>query len=265
MADKGKEILTLRKQLIKYAEDMSSLHNEMKKIKKKADRVDLFTRSVAHDLKNLTIGAHGFTNLLNKRYRNLLDKKGKTFLDRILESSAQSTALVEKINSFTRYQKAPLCIEAIHLKDILRIIRDDYSERLNSCKVKLSEPGRLPVIHADRLAVLRVMRNLIDNSFKYGGEAMTSIDIGYSESEEFHIISVKDNGAGINTKDADRLFEKFYRDKPSGKIEGLGLGLAIVKGLVKRHKGKVWIETSADRGVTFYISIYKKLPLSPNL
>jgi len=251
--------LKIQRQLMKYAADLSILHQKYKELEMKAEKVDLFTRSVVHDLKNLTIGAHGFTKLLNKRYRNLLDKEGKDFLDRILDSSTQTTTLVEQINAYTRAQKASLNIEAVCLEDILQTIKNEYSDKLISRQIKLSVSGRLPVIQADRLAVLRIMRNLIDNSLKYGGEALSDISIGYIDSDEHHIISVRDDGIGIEKKDANKIFEKFYRNESSGTIEGSGLGLAIVKGLVNRHKGNVWIESYAKKGVTFYVSICRNL------
>ncbi len=259
MAGDSVNELEIQRQLMKYAEDMSILYQKLKESEKRADKIDLFTRSIVHDLKNLTIGAYGFTKLLNKRYRNLLDRKGKTFLDRILESSAQSTTLVEKINSYTHSQKAPLSIEAVHLKDILQTVKNEYSDKLTSRQIKLTEPATLSVIHADRLSILRIMRNLIDNALKYGGDALSEIAIGYVDSDEFHIISVRDDGIGIDGNEAKKIFDKFYRNESSGKIEGLGLGLAIVKGLAKRHKGKAWIEPCAEKGVTFYISIHKSL------
>lgn len=259
MAGENVDGLTMQRQLVRYAEDVSSLYRQLKELEKRADNIDFFTRSVVHDLKNLTIGAHGFTKLLNKRYRHLLDSKGKSFLDSILESSAQTTTLVEKINSYTRAQKAPLTIEAVDLKDVLHIIRNEYSEKLTSRQIRLSEPESLTVIHADRLAIMRIIRNLIDNSLKYGGKDLSEIAIGYTVSEEFHIISVSDDGVGIDSKDESRIFEKFYRNEASAKSEGLGLGLAIVKWLAKRHKGRVWIESGTKKGVTFNIAIHKNL------
>ena len=130
---------------------------------------------------------------------------------------------------------------------------------LKTRQVKFIEPETVPDIKADKLALLRIMRNLLDNSLKYGGDALSEIAVEYADSEDFHVISVRDDGVGIDNKDAGKIFDKFYRNKSSQKTEGLGLGLAIVKGLAKRHKGKVWIESSAGRGATFYISIYKNL------
>lgn len=257
--------LTTQIQLMKYAEDISSLYRQLRESERKANKIDLFTRSVVHDLKNLTIGSHGFTKLLNKRYRHLLDSKGKTFLDSILESSAQTTTLVEKINAYTRSQKAPLTIEAVDLKDVLQIISNDYSDNLASRQIRLSGPDTQAVIHADRLAILRIIRNLIDNSLKYGGDSLSEITIGYTVTEEFHIISVRDDGVGIDSKDEGKIFEKFYRNEAPGKSEGLGLGLAIVKGLAKRHKGKAWVEPGTKKGVTFNISIYKNLSHTSNV
>ena len=78
-------------------------------------------------------------------------------------------------------------------------------------------------------------------------------------SDEFHILSVSDDGVGITTEDSNKIFELFQRHGTSRGIEGAGLGLAIVKEIAKKHGGKVWVEPGSLGGLTFYISIHRYL------
>ena len=109
------------------------------------------------------------------------------------------------------------------------------------------------------MSIIRVVRNLVDNAIKYGGDDLREIKIGYKESDETHIISVTDDGVGLKVEDSEEIFELFKRKKTSKGIQGTGLGLAIVKEIVERHGGKVWIEPGTKKGTTFSISISKHL------
>jgi len=94
---------------------------------------------------------------------------------------------------------------------------------------------------------------------KYGGENLSEIKVGYQESDEFHILSVSDNGIGLQGRDYQNLFAAFRRDDSSKAVEGAGLGLAIVSEIAERHKGKVWAEPGKNKGVTFYMTVSKNL------
>jgi len=114
------------------------------------------------------------------------------------------------------------------------------------------------------LSIIRALRNLVDNALKYGGEELREINIGYKESPESHILSIKDNGIGIREQgNYQDVFSPFIRTKTSKGIEGSGLGLNIVREIAEKHGGQVWLEPGEDRGITFYVSIPKYLQLSP--
>jgi len=106
------------------------------------------------------------------------------------------------------------------------------------------------------------LRNLIDNALKYGGDELGRITIGYEETEKHSVISVADDGVGLNQAESGNLFELFHRLGTSRGVEGTGLGLAIVKEIAQRHGGQVWTSSNEKTGITFYVSIGKDLPLS---
>ena len=128
-----------------------------------------------------------------------------------------------------------MTIETVSLKELFRMVRDEIDPQLSIRKVKWSQSDYLPEIKADRLAVLRVIRNLVDNALKYGGDALSEISIGYQESDESHILSVMDDGIGLNAGDSKEIFDAFKRTQTSKGIEGAGLGLAIVNEIAEQH------------------------------
>jgi light-regulated signal transduction histidine kinase (bacteriophytochrome) len=218
-----------------------------------------FAYSVIHDLKSPTIGIYGLTERLHKHYKDALDERGKSYCDQILKASVHIAALVEKINVYIATKESPLKIEKIDIRDILQIVRDEFSPRLAVRQIKWLEPEVMVEVKADKLAILRVFRNFVDNALKYGGEDLSEIRIGHEESEEFHTLSVSDDGAGIREGDRGKIFAAFRRGEAYKTVEGVGLGLAIVTEIAERHGGRVWTELRGDTWTTFYISIAKHL------
>ncbi|MCK4838053.1 MAG: response regulator [Desulfobulbaceae bacterium] len=230
-------------------------------LKEQSEKIKLFAYSIVHDLKTPAIALGGITNLLHKNFHNILDQKGKIYCDQIFRSSEEISRLVETINNYISTKENPLIIEKVSLKEILQIVKDEYAIKLNIRQIKWYEPEKLPSIMADKLHLLRSIRNIVDNAIKYGGDDLSKIEIGYNESDQYHIISIKNDGIGLQKEDSKTIFGFFQRIKTSRKVEGTGLGLAIVKEIVERHKGQVWIESGSKRGITFYFSISKSLSL----
>ena len=149
-------------------------------------------------------------------------------------------------------------IERFELKEVLQMIREEFSTQLSIREIKWSEPDYLPEIKADRLCIIRAFRNLVDNALKYGTESLSEIEILYNESNGSHILSVKDNGIGVEVQDSHPdIFSPFIRKKTSRGIQGSGLGLNILKEIAEKHGGEVWLEPGLERGVIFNVSIPK--------
>lgn len=117
----------------------------------------------------------------------------------------------------------------------------------------------MPTIKADRIAFTRILRNLVDNALKYGGDELHNVVIGYKESNEFHILSVTDDGIGIANEDCKKIFQLFERHQTAHGTKGTGLGLAIVKEIAEQHHGKVWAEPGPIKGIIFYVAVAKDL------
>jgi K+-sensing histidine kinase KdpD len=235
------------------------LANKIKEVEEKTDTIKFFAYSALHDLKSPAIGIYGLTKLLHKHYRNLLDEKGQRYCDQILNAAAQIEALVERINGYIMAKEAPFTFETIQVKEVTDLIRNEFAAALDQRRIRWVEPETIPLINADRLSLIRVFRNLVDNALKYGGNSLGEIRIGYAEDQEFHILSVADDGVGMQKQDSEKVFEIFQRHKTSRGTEGTGLGLAIIRVIAERHRGSVRMEPGAEKGVTFYVSIAKQL------
>jgi len=228
-------------------------------LRKSSEKIKFFAYSVCHDLKNPAIAAYGLTKLLHRNYKDILDEKGRSYCEQILRSSEQIAALVEKINVYIQTKESPFTTEKVKLGEILQMVKEEFASQLTVRQIAWSGPEQQVEMWVDRIALLRTLRNLVDNSLKYGGDNLSRITIRYDDADEFHILSVHDDGIGMKKEACEKIFEAFKRNETSRGVEGTGLGLAIVKEIAERHGGQVWVEPGLSRGIAFRLSILKYL------
>ena len=241
------------------ARDITERKRAEEALKDASEKLKLFAYSVAHDLKSPAIGVYGLTKRLSKHAKDVLDEKGRNYCDQILKVSEHIAALVDKINIYIATKEARLSIERIDIGEILQMLKDEFSAQLSIRQIDWRTPETAVKINADRLSILRVFRNLADNSLKYGGDRLSKVWTEYEESEDLHIFSFSDDGKGLKEEDSEKIFGAFQRNETSRGVEGAGLGLTIVKEIAEQHGGEVRVEPRTQKGTTFYISISKNL------
>jgi PAS domain S-box-containing protein len=239
--------------------DITSRKEMENSLLKRTEETKLFAYSVAHDLKNPALSIHGLVERFSKNLAQLSEDERRLYCDRIIDSSEQIVDLVEKINSYIYSKENIRSFEDIYLKEVVSVSREEFAAQLQFRSIKWHEFQENPIIRMDRVAIIRVFRNLIENALKYGGENLSEIKIGYKDAPDFHIISVKDNGAGMCPEDKEIIFKPFERSRSSAGKHGSGLGLAIVKEIAANHKGEVWVEPGKNNNTTFYFAISKNL------
>jgi signal transduction histidine kinase len=255
--ERTKELAAQNLQLYDEITERKKVEEELLK---SSEKIKLFAYSVAHDLKNPAIATHGLARMLNKKFGNELSDRGKRICEQIQRSSEDIASLVEKINIFISAKETPLHIEIISLKEVFLILQEEFSTQINIRSIQWVVQDKIPdVIVADRLSIVRIFRNLIENSIKYGGDELSRIEIGYRLSDDLHIFTVTDDGQGLKKEDSTNIFNWFKRKKVAADIQGTGMGLAIVKEIAALHGGEVWQESAKPKGVTFCISLSRRL------
>ena len=107
----------------------------------------------------------------------------------------------------------------------------------------------MPIVHVDKMRIVEVLVNLLENSIKYmGTQEKPEIEIGQRIEGNERILFVRDNGTGVDPTEHEKVFGLFY--KVDKKSEGSGAGLAIVKRIIEVHGGRIWIESELGKGCT---------------
>ncbi len=228
-------------------------------LREQNEKIQLFAYSVAHDLKNPIIAIYGLAKIINKRHLENMDQKSRQYCAQIEQSAGQVSSLIDQINAFISSKEQPLNIEPINLLETSHTVRAENEQRLKTRGVQWTEPTEIVTIEADKLVILRILRNLVDNALKYGGQGLGNIILSHEESADFHTIAVANDGNPLAAEDCSNIFQVYKRNCLDSKVEGTGLGLAIVKELVTLHGGRVWVESDGKKGVTFSFTIAKNL------
>jgi signal transduction histidine kinase len=227
---------------------------------RQAEMIRHFTNKVSHDLKNPAIAVHGLARIIERKFERLEQEKLENYIKQIVNSSAQLVALSEDINAYISTREIQLHCTDIDLKEIWRMIREEFHAKLKKREISWVEPeADLPGIRADKQALLRVYRNLVDNALKYGGKELTEIGMGYEATDKHHVLSVHNDGEAIPAAEAENIFKLFERKTGDSSICGTGLGLAIVKEIASHHKGDSWVDIGDGTRTTFYISVARDL------
>ncbi len=230
----------------------------------KMEAVGILAGGVAHDFNNILSTIVGYASLL--QMQDGLEAKLKEYLERILASTERAASLTHSLLAFSRKQAIDLqpvdindAIYGFH-KVLARLIGEDIDFRVSLASESL-------VVDADIRQIEQVLMNLASNSrdaMPHGGTLLitTRVEVakkgkGEMPGGSYAVISVSDNGTGMDKEIQDHLFEPFFTTKDVGK--GTGLGLAIVYGIIKNHKGFIHMESTATRGTTFQIYLPLKL------
>ena len=221
-------------------------------LKNSNEKLERFAYISSHDLKeplNTIISALDLMKLEMK------SSKSVDLIQPIEDSTRRMKNLVEDLLNYSLLNKQPLNLKAVDLNELLLEVRQDMNATITQQNVILIVE-ELPNIKADRVLIKQVFQNLISNAIRYNDKEPL-IRVSAQKLEKETIISIKDNGIGINEKDFDIIFDVFKRLHNKEQYFGTGIGLANCKNIIQTHKGKIWVESTISKGSTFYFSIPK--------
>jgi signal transduction histidine kinase len=193
------------------------------------------------------------------------EERKSAYYSAMLEESEHLSHLIDNILDFSRMDddRKKYDFTDLDLDDLLMKFLESTREMLPEpgFDIRYSRPDRVPVIKADKNAILQVFYNLVDNAIKFSGTSR-QIDINMFSRDDEIQFCVKDYGIGISGKDQEKIFERFYRgDEPQRLgIKGSGIGLTIVQKIIEAHKGHLTVESKPGEGSTFCVH----LPINKN-
>jgi signal transduction histidine kinase len=218
-----------------------------------------FAYVASHDLKEPLRMVTTYVQMLDRRYGDKLDGEAKEFIGFAVEGSERMYALVEDLLTYSRVETSVMPFSKVAMDQVMSVALKDLSEMIESSGASVTAEG-LPEVNADFRQMVQLMENLIANAIKFRKGEPPTVYVSSKLADGEWILSLKDNGIGIDEEYSDKVFQMFQRLHQRETFPGTGIGLAICKKVVERHGGRIWFESEPVGGTTFFFSIPAKTP-----
>jgi signal transduction histidine kinase len=217
--------------------------------------LEAFSYSVSHDLRSPLRAIDGFSQALLEDYHDQLDATGRDYLERIRRAAKRMAQLIDDLLELARVSRANLTVDRVDLSALARLVL---------AELRAAEPGReVETVVAEGLTVqadarlLRVaLENLLGNAWKFTArQPRARIELRVEPLHGQQVYCVRDNGAGFDMSNAERLFSPFQRLHTPDDFPGTGIGLAIVQRIIARHGGRIWAEGAPGHGAAIHFML----------
>ncbi len=227
-------------------------------LEEKNSELERFTYTVSHDLKSPLITIKGFLGFLEQDAASGNTVRLKADTQRIADATDKMQTLLNELLELSRVGRLTNPYQIISFEELVREALEIVHGRLHEKNIEVHVDEDLPNVYGDRQRLIEVLQNLLDNAAKFISQNLPPrIEIGHSGHEDGKpIFFVRDNGMGIDPIHHDRIFGLF--NKLDAASEGTGIGLTLVKRIVEVHGGRIWVQSEAGKGSTFFFTLPSK-------
>jgi PAS domain S-box-containing protein len=230
------------------------LDNAVTDLKRSNQELEQFAYVASHDLQEPLRMVSSYTQLLERRYKDQLDQDAKDFIFFAVDGANRMQRLINDLLDYSRVTTKGKPFLKLDLASVL-------GQAIANLQKKIQETGAmivnddLPFAYGDEVQLVRVFQNLLDNALKFTGTDPPRINVTAKTTDDNILISISDNGIGIDKVYAERVFTIFQRLHNKIEYPGTGIGLAICKRIIERHGGKIWFESEPGKGTTFCFTL----------
>ncbi len=251
--------------IVKLNIDLQDTLSDLKKTQDELERksqdlarsnaeLEQFAYVAAHDLKQPLIVAGGYINRLRRHYKDKAEPDADRFIGYALDAITRMEALINALLAYARVGTKAGDLKLADCNDIVECATANLQVEIEkSCAIVTHD--QLPTLLADNIQIIQLFQNLIGNSIKFRREEPPRVHISAEHKEKEWVISVCDNGIGIDPKHCTSIFDIFQRLHETSQYPGNGIGLATCKKIVENHGGRIWVESSPGKGSTFNFAI----------
>jgi light-regulated signal transduction histidine kinase (bacteriophytochrome) len=221
--------------------------------------LEMFTYSVAHDLRSPLRALSGYGEALTEDYGDRLDETGHWFIERIQAATERMSALIDDMLLLAQVSRSELNLGPVDLSAEVAAIAAELQAREPGRRVRFAIDDGVWAT-ADRSLIRAVLQNLVENAWKFTAKRDgATIEFATTAAEDAEVCCyVRDNGAGFDPAFVGKLFQPFQRLHSVTEFPGTGIGLASVRRIIERHGGRAWAEGAVGRGATFYFTLNAK-------
>lgn len=234
--------------------DNAKLYEEVKQLNAKKDE---FIGMASHELKTPVTSVKGYLQIIERDHQ--MESRTRQFISKALQQVNKLSSLVSDLLDVSKIQsgKLPFAIGTFDINALLRDVGETMEQSHPSHYIEYELAPSVLKVEGDQQRIEQVIINLISNAIKYSPKVKKVI-IGSTDMPDKVRVCVQDFGIGIEQAHIERIFSRFYRvENLASHMSGLGIGLYISQEIIKRHKGRLWANSTPGKGSTFIFEIPK--------
>lgn len=233
-----------------------ALERQTHNLERSNAELERFAYVASHDLREPLRIIASYAGLLQRRYKGRLESDADTFIGFIIDGAQRMHDMIGDLLEYSRVKRMDSPFETVALTDVCTRAGANLAATIRESGAELHIAPVLPTVRGRPPLLLSLVQNLIENAIKYrhpDRHPVIRIQGGTRDGEA--LITVADNGLGIEPAFHDRIFKIFQRLHPSHTYAGTGVGLSICQSICESHGGRIWLESEPGRGTTFLFTL----------
>lgn len=239
-----------------------TIQNVVSELETKNAELERFTYTVSHDLKSPLITIRGYLGYVEQAAEKGNLAALRKDLHRIEDAAEKMQALLSDLLELSRIGRMTNPFERVSFNELAEQAVGLLAGQIHAGKADVHIQARMPHVFVDKVRMLEVLQNLIDNAVKFSsGVEHPLVEVGADGIDErgYSVFYVRDNGAGIAQQYHEKVFGLF--NKLNAESEGTGIGLTLVRRILELHGGRIWVVSEGEgRGTAFYFSVPREMP-----
>ncbi|MFC6718388.1 PAS domain S-box protein [Natrialbaceae archaeon GCM10025810] len=234
--------------------DISERREYERKIEESNERLEQFAYGASHDLQEPLRMVSSYLGLIEDRYAEDLGEEGREFLEFAVDGADRMREMIGGLLEYSRVETRGAPFEPVDLNVVLDDVLADLQLPIRESGAAITAE-ELPTVEGDASQLRQVFQNLLANAIEYSGDEPPRVHVSAERSDERWTVSVRDEGAGIDPDDQERIFEVFQRLHTHAEHSGTGIGLALCRRIVERHDGEIRVDSESGEDATFSFTL----------
>lgn len=244
--------------IVRDISDRKRAQSELLKTTQELARSNLdleqFAYVASHDLQEPLRAVAGCVQILRKRYHGQLEGRADELIDHAVDGVNRMQTLIDDLLSYSRVSTRGKAFTPCDCNQVLDLVLANLEVAVKESRAVVTREY-LPVVKVDAAQLTHLLQNLLSNAIKFHGSQPPRIHVAARRGPGQWVISVQDNGIGMEAEYFDRIFIIFQRLHTRNEYPGTGIGLAVCKKIVERHGGRMWVESQPGQGSTFFFTL----------
>lgn len=232
-----------------------ALERSAAELRRSNQELEQFAYVTSHDLQEPLRQVRSFVQLLRDRHLDRLEGKAAEYMQFIVDGTVRMSNLVQDLLTYSRVGPRETRAEATSCLTVLNSALANLQGSIREAGARITHDN-LPTLKVDPVQLTQLFQNLVGNAVKFRRQDVPpEIHVGARRERTAWLLSVQDNGIGIDSEHFNRIFLIFQRLHGREKYSGTGIGLAICRKIVEQYGGRIWVESQVGAGTTFYFTL----------